>query len=396
MKMNRIIWFAPLLFLWSCEFKSYEEHEATPYDGVFTYTEVSKNAAWKNRFDHAAVAFDGKIWVFGGYNPGEVRNDTYLEDVWSSEDGEIWELVTSEAPWHGRRGHTVNVFDDGNGEAMYLMGGFEVDEETGYRQYTNDVWKSQNGADWVQLKERFYPKLDSLDEFNQRVSPPLDSLDDWFPRMNHVALTATHNDTNFLYIIGGSTQLENYNSRYAMEYFSDVWRSTNGSDWTRVWNNDYGMRASHSGTVDPATGKIFIQGGMHGPIFDAEYNASRPNENWTWMWTSLDGKNWVAENDTANFDQAYLSRTEHTMEFFNNTLWTFSGSTTSLMHYQFTNREHYPTWRYDEGLWSVDSEGTAIKPRHSYATVIFQNKIWFLGGYTSNKGQNNDVWSAEL
>lgn len=395
-KINRLIWLIPLLALWSCEFQSYADHGSKPYDGVFTYTEVTKKAEWKNRFDHAAVAFDGKMWVFGGYNPGEVKNDTYYEDVWSSDDGETWELVTSNAPWNGRRGHTVNVFDDGNGEAMYLIGGFEVNEETGHRQYTNDVWKTQNGADWVQLKDRNYTNIDSLDAFNERVYPPIDSLDDWFPRMNHVTVSATHNGTSFLYIIGGATQLENHDGRYAMEYFSDVWRSTNGADWERVNNNDYGMRASHAGAVDSATGKIFIQGGQHGPMFDAEYNASKPSDQWTWMWTSVDGETWITENDTASLEQDRLDRMEHRMEFFDNTLWTFSGQGTNLMHYGFTSENEYETWRYEDGMFSIDSEGSAIKPRHSYATVIFQNKIWFLGGFTSNNGQNNDVWSAEL
>lgn len=396
MKIIRKIWLLPLLALWSCEFQSYEEFESKPYDGVFTYTQVTKKAEWKNRFDHAAVAFNGKMWVLGGYNPGEVRGDTYYEDVWSSEDGETWELVTDAAPWKGRRGHTVNVFDDGSGEAMFLIGGFEVDEETGHRQYTNDVWKSVNGADWTQVKERNYMKIDSLDETGARALPPIDSLDDWFPRMNHVTVTATHNDTSYLYIIGGATQFENYDARYAMEYFNDVWRSTNGADWHRVPANDFGMRASHAAAVDPATGRIYIQGGQHGPMFDAAYNASIPLDNWSWLWSSDDGVNWTAERDSAFNSKGYYNRMEHEMEFFHNTLWTFSGRGVSLMHYGFTYPREYITWRYEDGLWSEDSNGSAIKPRHSYATVVFKDKIWFLGGFTSNNGQNNDVWSAEL
>lgn len=396
MKLMKRLWALPLLLLWSCEFQSYEEHEAKVYDGVLSYRQITGKADWKNRYDHAALAYDGKLWVLGGYNPGEVKTDTYYEDVWNSEDGETWELVTASAPWKGRRGHTVNVFDDGSGEAMYLIGGFEVDEESGHRHYTNDVWRSVNGADWVQVKERYYPNIDSTDEYHQRVSPPLDSLEDWFPRMNHATVVATHNDTSYLYIIGGVSQLEKRNTRYAMKYFNDVWRSGNGSEWTRVWNNDFGIRASHAAAVDPGTGRIFIQGGQHGAMFESDHNLSHPLENWHWLWSSADGKNWIPENDTATFEQSYLWRTEHSMVFYNNTLWTFSGSSTSLMHYQFTYPGHYPTWCYNDGLWSVDSEGTAIKPRHSYSTVVFKEKIWFLGGYTSDNGQNNDVWSAEL
>ena len=54
------------------------------------------------------------------------------------------------------------------------------------------------------------------------------------------------------------------------------------------------------------------------------------------------------------------------------------------------------TKHYDDGLFSRDSIGSAIKPRHSYTSLVFDDKLWFLGGFTSNNGQNNDVWSAEL
>jgi len=30
----------------------------------------------------------------GGYNPGMIKGDTYLEDVWSSEDGVTWTEAT--------------------------------------------------------------------------------------------------------------------------------------------------------------------------------------------------------------------------------------------------------------------------------------------------------------
>jgi len=30
----------------------------------------------------------------GGYNPGMIKGDTYLEDVWGSEDGVTWTEAT--------------------------------------------------------------------------------------------------------------------------------------------------------------------------------------------------------------------------------------------------------------------------------------------------------------
>ena len=78
-----------------CEFQSFKDYEYAPYDGEFEWEQLTKNAEWPNRYGHAALAFDNKLWVFGGYNPGVVKGDTYYEDVWNSEDGVTWEFLTT-------------------------------------------------------------------------------------------------------------------------------------------------------------------------------------------------------------------------------------------------------------------------------------------------------------
>ena len=161
MRQLNILWIA-ILAIWfgGCEFESYRDYRTPEYDGVFSWTEVTKKAEWPKRWDHSSLSYDGRLWVIGGYNPGLVKGDTYLEDVWSSEDGVNWTEETASAPWLGRRGHASVVFDDGGGEAMYVIGGFVVDEETGYREYRNDVWRSTDGSSWSQIKERTEPELD--------------------------------------------------------------------------------------------------------------------------------------------------------------------------------------------------------------------------------------------
>jgi len=373
---------ASMLLVNSCEFESYEDFGIQPYDGELTFNELSKKAEWKNRFDHAAVYFDSKVWIFGGYNPGEVRNDTYYEDVWSSEDGISWTLVTADAPWKGRRGHGAVVFDDGSGPAMFIIGGYSVDEETGYRQYCNDVWKSTDGENWTLIKECSEPELENPDT--------------WYPRMNHAVVVAKHGGQDYLYIIGGRTQLTGKSGTYSQEYFNDVWRSTDGINWTSLPNDDYGIRASHAAAVDPDNGTIYIQGGMHGIIFEAEDNASHPIEDWNKLWSSPDGIHWAPSYDSI-VPESYLERSEHEMAFYQGSLWVFPGATTSTMHYHFAQSNHYPTWKVNsDNVWTIDSEGSDLRGRHSYGFVADDEKIWFLGGFTSNNGQDNDVWTAEL
>jgi hypothetical protein len=381
------------LFATGCEYKSYEEHEIDPYDGILTFTEVNRKADWKNRYEHAAVAFDGKIWVMGGYNPGEVRNDTYYEDVWSSVDGITWELVTEAAPWKGRKGHCVVAFDDGNGEAMYLIGGFSADDSTGYRQYNNDVWKSIDGISWSELKTTTHNVIDTI--HNQ---PLLDSTDMFYPRMDHATVVANHGGQDYIYVIGGRSQLEHTNYRHNQKYFNDVWRSTDGLNWEKLDNTDFGIRAGHAATVDSSNGTIYIQGGMHGIIYDPPPGSgSHPIEDFTHLWSSVDGVNWTSQIDSTfalnNFD-----RVDHSMVYFEGAIWGFPGRTNSTMHYSFNGTGQYQVWQIDLGIenaWIAET-GADMPARHSYSTVLFKDKIWFLGGFTADMGQDNDVWTAEI
>ena len=367
----------------ACEFESYKEYRTPEYEGVFTWTEITKKADWSNRLDHSSVWFNDRLWVMGGYNPGKVSGDTYLEDVWSSADGETWKLEVEKAPWLGRRGHASVVFDDGNGEAIYLIGGFTVDEETGYREYRNDVWKSTDGSRWTQIKER--------------TEPELDSLYDWFPRFNHTCVTADHGGTDYIYLIGGVTQLQGVSSRYSMKYFNDVWRSVDGVDWEQLPANDFGYRSEHAAAVDPATQRIYIQGGRHGVIVEGEENSSHPVPDFYWLWSSADGISWTAENDTAEFYQGYLSRSEHQMVSMGEQLFGFPGKTNSNVHLTFGNSSHYTFWRHDPGnLWSVDSEGSDFNSRYSYSIVVHDGKVWVMGGETGDHGPDNDVWMGEI
>ena len=80
-----------------------------------------------------------RLWLFGGANhiANDRSTDDFLNDVWVSDDGISWTLVTPAAPWSPRDKPGVVVFND----ELYLLGG----------QGTADVWRSSNGRDWTQL-----------------------------------------------------------------------------------------------------------------------------------------------------------------------------------------------------------------------------------------------------
>jgi hypothetical protein len=381
--MKKIFCFSLFLALFAaCKPISYDEHELPAYDGSLIWDRVTKSADWPKRYDHKAVVFQDELWVLGGYTPGNVKGDSYFEDVWRSGDGVAWKQTIERAPWHGRRGHEVVVFDDGSGEAMYLIGGFTVNEEEGTRHYSNDVWRSRDGATWTEIKP-----LSNLDSSDSTT---------WAPRANHRVISITQGGVSYLLLTGGQTLWGEKKPVNAADYFNDAWRSTDGITWEALPNNDYGIRAEHAMATSP-TGTIYLQGGMHGDHFVTDDNAAMPLPEWDQLWTSIDGVTWTPN---ANFDvveEGFLQRSDHELIYYRGRVWCLPGKTISTTHYHFTERNHYPIWTFNDfGDWVLDSEGVAIDARHGYSALVFQDKIWVFGGFTNRNGQANDVWTATL
>jgi hypothetical protein len=108
---------------------------------------ATPNAGWSPRLGAGGVVFDGKMWLLGGverYFDGEERH--LRNDVWYSTDGANWELATEQAPWPARAYHGVLAFDN----KMWVFGGGNYLPT--YRGY-NDVWSSPDGVHWTQVTD---------------------------------------------------------------------------------------------------------------------------------------------------------------------------------------------------------------------------------------------------
>ncbi len=109
-------------------------------DGKQWRLEVAQ-APWAARAHAQALVFDGKLWLMGGglWHPQHVARN----DVWCSEDGVHWELMTEAAPWAPRLWFSAVVY----GGHMWVLGGWSKEHGN-----FNDVWYSRNGRDWTELK----------------------------------------------------------------------------------------------------------------------------------------------------------------------------------------------------------------------------------------------------
>jgi hypothetical protein len=103
---------------------------------------VTPAAEWSPRAYHQALAYGGKLWVFGGGN--YVPKYSATNDVWSSSDGKTWTKVTAEAAWSPRLWFTSVVYRD----RMWVLGGWSNNPSKNW----GDVWHSADGANWRKLE----------------------------------------------------------------------------------------------------------------------------------------------------------------------------------------------------------------------------------------------------
>jgi hypothetical protein len=117
---------------------------AEPYQWV----NVTNEAAYAPRDGAGALVFQGRMWLLGGWHPGDKTHFPRIcnNEVWSSRDGAEWTLekpntfldanFDAAADWEGR--HTAGyAVHDGK---MWIIGG-----DANQRHYQNDVWNSDDG-----------------------------------------------------------------------------------------------------------------------------------------------------------------------------------------------------------------------------------------------------------
>ena len=390
--MKRLFLLTPLLIvmLISCNdfIVPYSEYTFEEYNGSLEAARITEAASWSPRWDHAAAVFNGYLWIFGGYDTtARGEEDSYREDVWRSSDGEYWEQVTANAPWKGRRGHAVSVLNN----ALYLTGGFSVDQKTGIRSYCNDVWKSNDGEHWECIVE----------------DAP------WGVRMNHALITANDGSQDTLYLFGGF-----FNGLY---FRSDMWKSADGVNWIEIELPEGdgtggafpGARASFASCLGD-NGKIYMQGGSYygapshstGTVDEESVSFLNNPANWSSIWyfdPTEESAGWRYDRWGMLPAVRGNRRAEQVLVPFNGELWMFAGKSNSGWSYC-ESHETYSTLSYrgytsenpmdPEISWNVDSYGAPMDPRYGYTANIFKEKIYILGGFSTN-GPTHDVWCIE-
>ncbi len=308
--------------------------ERTQFEPEYlTWEEAAANAPWSKRDAQTAVVFDDKIWLMGGIENGETKLPYELHihksDVWVSENGKGWRLVTDKADWGERRAQASVVFKD----KIWLIGGWEKKSW----EHKNDVWYSEDGLNWFLAT----------------------SSAGWSPRRGHSAVV--FNDK--IWLIGG---VDNKGAK------NDVWYSEDGVNWESVGGTDEAPWSKrYDQTVLVFKNKLWLIGGVQ-PGLAGEKD----------IWVSEDGKNWQLLTN----NPPWPGRHGHCTLLFKERIWILGG-------WDGMGKGFNDVWYSEDGLnWKRTLENAPWVGREDHSCGVLKEKIWVMGGMSTGGGRENDVW----
>jgi len=342
-------------------------------DGV-NWVQRSAAAAWGVRATHGVLKYNAgsgeKLWLMGG-----MSNTAYLNDIWSSSDGVNWSLVIDPPDypgigtqpskwtnWDVRRLFATAIFDDGTGEKMWVLGGWDN------KKNLNDVWYSADGLNWS-LKGSNYEA-----EFGARFETQLIPFN------------------NKLWLFGGFTERPK-------TVANDIWSSTDGIHWQCevgpytlavegiqcnnptppvIWSGRWGHR------VLVYNNKLYLIGGCTN-INNLPLTVWCDTGSVRDVWSSTDGINWTQETAAG----AFLNRYLFTASVYDNKMWVMGGIRATAHSY--LNDVWYST---NGSTWTA-APNAAWSARGILNSTAFDDgsgeKLYVMAG-ADNLIRYSDVW----
>ncbi len=316
----------------------------------YRWTHITDSAPFAARDGAGALVFKERMWLLGGWNPNDKKHFPRIcnNEVWSSTDGALWELVKANTfldehfdntrDWEGRHTAGYAVYKD----HLWIVGG---DVNQGH--YHFDVWNSPDGAQWQHI--------------NAQHPVP------WGPRALHY--TVVFNDK--IWVMGGQTVPQLAAAEHA--YYDDIWSSKDGIHWQHIARNEpaWAARGMIGGSA-VFNGRIWILGGG---LYDTPERPERTFYND--VWSSADGVHWQCHLERA----PWTARQYHEIAVFDDKLWVLEG-------WNQLNRND--VWHSADGVEWSEVE-TPWAPRHAASVFVFRNALWMVAG----NNMQSDVWKLE-
>lgn len=226
-------------------------------DGT-NWTQMSTTTDLLNNFNYSTVEFKNQLWSIGG-NLDFVNLPPAISSATS--DGVHWSQVATLTNIGARENMSLVIFNNliwaiaGDTAVTFSCG-------AGWRAETNDVWSSPDGANWTQATAQ---------------AP-------FGPRSRNGCVVYD----NKMWVIAGSCIPVAGSPN--MQYYNDVWCSTDGTNWTAATQNAP-FTPRDRALVTVFNGELWVMGG-----YDPQnYPASS-----TEVWHSSDGVNWTQTANPCN------------------------------------------------------------------------------------------------
>jgi hypothetical protein len=317
----------------------------------YRWTKVTGKAPFAPRDGAGALAYQGKMWLIGGWNPPDKVHfpQKCSNDVWTSEDGATWTCVRPntygtdrfdpEREWEGRHTAGYAVFQD----KMWIVGG---DPLQGHYQF--DVWNSSDGKTWSHV--------------NKGSQVP------WGPRALHYTVAFKGK----LWVMGGQTtpQFAPAEERFC----DDIWNSPDGVNWTKVEPD--GPRWPARGMIGGSVvfnDRIWILGGG---TYDTPDTPERRFYND--VWSSSDGVHWERHVEHA----PWHPRQYHDVAVFDGRMWVLEG---------WNKGNRNDVWHSADGVTWHEVPDTPWPVRHAASVFVCDNALWMVAG----NNMQSDVWKLK-
>jgi hypothetical protein len=314
----------------------------------YQWVNVTDQAAFAPRDGAGALVFAGRMWLLGGWNPGDKKHFPRIcnNEVWTSRDGLTWNLVKpntfldqrfdSHRDWEGRHTAGYVVFQ----KKMWIVGG---DVNQGH--YHFDVWNSADGKTWTQVNR------------GRRVP--------WGPRALHYSLVFKDR----IWVLGGQTIPQLATDKEV--FYRDIWNTTDGVRWERVTPREpfWPQRGMIGGSV-VFKGRMWILGGG---TYDTPKVPKR--KFYHDVWSSADGVRWQRHVEEAPWEP----RQYHDVAVYDGRMWVLEG-------YAGGNRND--VWYSADGVNWYEMAGTPWKPRHAASVFVHAGALWMVAG----NNMESDVW----
>ncbi|NKB69385.1 MAG: hypothetical protein GKR89_20125 [Candidatus Latescibacteria bacterium] len=317
----------------------------------YAWTPVNLAAPFAPRDGAGALVFDQRMWLIGGWNPGDKEHFPRIcsNDVWSSADGAQWRLekpntfagadFDAAADWEGR--HTAGYAVLGG--AMWIVGG-----DCNQGHYQLDVWKSTDGRQWQWV--------------NRDKPVP------WGPRSLHY--TVVFQDK--IWVMGGQT-LPQFAAAEEC-FYRDIWCTEDGLEWTQVDMAEpcWPQRGQIGGSA-VFQDRMWILGG-------GRYDTPRRHERTFFndVWSSADGRNWHCHTEAA----PWTPRQYHEVAVFDDKLWVLEG---------WNKGNRNDVWYSADGVEWYEVAATPWAERHAASVFVFAGALWMVAG----NNMASDVWKLQ-